>query len=263
VCITTKDVISWGSNEYGQLGHGDQAPDICSKPCPIKQLHDVLVTQVLPALLLWPSGAGGCGAAAVWCSSSVVQQQSGKMVQQSSLGSNLGQQTEIVGVQEKAALSAIESSCIGLAGPSTVDAVYAASCASWCVMVRLRGLPPVTIFLQKAGIFPLCLQQCPNWQALPALPTPTHWLVLSPVCPSLFPCLSLTLSLPVPHSFLACPSLFPCLLLPLCGLSGVLWEVPHNLCHGPESGVCLGPQQRWAAGAVRPQGQVGAGGGGA
>eukprot|EP00775_Hariotina_reticulata_P002567 gene2567-2869_t len=30
VCITTKDVISWGSNEYGQLGHGDQAPDICS-----------------------------------------------------------------------------------------------------------------------------------------------------------------------------------------------------------------------------------------
>lgn len=46
VCITPKDVIAWGSNEYGQLGHGDQAPDIFSRPCPIKVLHDVMVTQV-------------------------------------------------------------------------------------------------------------------------------------------------------------------------------------------------------------------------
>jgi alpha-tubulin suppressor-like RCC1 family protein len=46
VCITTKDVIAWGSNEYGQLGHGDHAPDVCSRPCAIKVLHDVMVTQV-------------------------------------------------------------------------------------------------------------------------------------------------------------------------------------------------------------------------
>lgn len=46
VCITTKDVFAWGSNEYGQLGHGDAAPDICSRPFPIKVLHDVMVTQV-------------------------------------------------------------------------------------------------------------------------------------------------------------------------------------------------------------------------
>jgi hypothetical protein len=46
VCITTKDVFAWGSNEYGQLGHGDAAPDTCSRPFPIKVLHDVMVTQV-------------------------------------------------------------------------------------------------------------------------------------------------------------------------------------------------------------------------
>lgn len=46
VCITTKDVFAWGSNEYGQLGHGDAAPDVCSRPFPIKVLHDVMVTQV-------------------------------------------------------------------------------------------------------------------------------------------------------------------------------------------------------------------------
>jgi alpha-tubulin suppressor-like RCC1 family protein len=49
VCITTKDVFAWGSNEYGQLGHGDNAPDVCSRPFPIKVLHDVMVTQVRPA----------------------------------------------------------------------------------------------------------------------------------------------------------------------------------------------------------------------
>lgn len=46
MCITTKDVFAWGSNEYGQLGHGDAAPDVCSRPFPIKVLHDVMVTQV-------------------------------------------------------------------------------------------------------------------------------------------------------------------------------------------------------------------------
>lgn len=46
MCITTKDVIAWGSNEYGQLGHGDSAPDVCSRPYPIKMLHDAMVTQV-------------------------------------------------------------------------------------------------------------------------------------------------------------------------------------------------------------------------
>ncbi|KAF6264509.1 regulator of chromosome condensation 1/beta-lactamase-inhibitor protein II, partial [Scenedesmus sp. NREL 46B-D3] len=46
VCITTKDVIAWGSNEYGQLGHGDNAPEACNHPCAIKVLHDVMVTQV-------------------------------------------------------------------------------------------------------------------------------------------------------------------------------------------------------------------------
>lgn len=56
VCITTKDVFAWGSNEYGQLGHGDAAPDLCSRPFPIKVLHDVMVTQV--------RGAGGGRAAA-------------------------------------------------------------------------------------------------------------------------------------------------------------------------------------------------------
>jgi hypothetical protein len=52
VCITTKDVIAWGSNEYGQLGHGDHAPDVCSRPCAIKVLHDVMVTQVSTSVLL-------------------------------------------------------------------------------------------------------------------------------------------------------------------------------------------------------------------
>eukprot|EP00879_Flechtneria_rotunda_P005191 GHRR01005473.1.p1 GENE.GHRR01005473.1~~GHRR01005473.1.p1 ORF type:complete len:1380 (+),score=526.24 GHRR01005473.1:240-4379(+) len=46
VCITTKDVIAWGSNEFGQLGHTEHASDICSRPGVIKLLHDVMVTQV-------------------------------------------------------------------------------------------------------------------------------------------------------------------------------------------------------------------------
>lgn len=53
MCITTKDVIAWGSNEYGQLGHGDHAPDVCSRPCAIKMLHDVMVTQVRRCLYCW------------------------------------------------------------------------------------------------------------------------------------------------------------------------------------------------------------------
>ncbi|KAI8468357.1 MAG: regulator of chromosome condensation 1/beta-lactamase-inhibitor protein II [Monoraphidium minutum] len=50
VAITAKDILSWGSNEYGQLGHGDhalQASDVCSRPMPVKVLHDVMVTQVV------------------------------------------------------------------------------------------------------------------------------------------------------------------------------------------------------------------------
>lgn len=46
VAITTRDVLSWGSNEYGQLGLGESAPEALSRPHPIKSLHEVMVTQV-------------------------------------------------------------------------------------------------------------------------------------------------------------------------------------------------------------------------
>lgn len=64
MCITTKDVFAWGSNEYGQLGHGDAAPDVCSRPFPIKVLHDVMVTQVrkLEPLGVWHAPCWKCDA---------------------------------------------------------------------------------------------------------------------------------------------------------------------------------------------------------
>lgn len=61
MCITTKDVFAWGSNEYGQLGHGDAAPDVCSRPFPIKVLHDIMVTQVSSSSSSRQAGAGGVG----------------------------------------------------------------------------------------------------------------------------------------------------------------------------------------------------------
>jgi alpha-tubulin suppressor-like RCC1 family protein len=47
VAITSKDVLAWGSNEWGQLGLGDSAQDMCSRPYPIRHLHDMMVTQVV------------------------------------------------------------------------------------------------------------------------------------------------------------------------------------------------------------------------
>ncbi len=47
IAITSKDVLAWGSHEFGQLGHGEHAPDTCVRPMPIKLLHEVMVTQVI------------------------------------------------------------------------------------------------------------------------------------------------------------------------------------------------------------------------
>jgi len=46
VAITPEDVITWGSNEYGQCGHGDKAELNWVKPRSIKMLHEQMVTQV-------------------------------------------------------------------------------------------------------------------------------------------------------------------------------------------------------------------------
>jgi Regulator of chromosome condensation (RCC1) repeat len=48
VCLTAKDVLAWGSNTFGQLGHGDNSAEIVALPQAIKKLHDIPVTQVLP-----------------------------------------------------------------------------------------------------------------------------------------------------------------------------------------------------------------------
>jgi hypothetical protein len=48
VCLTAKDVLAWGSNTYGQLGHGDSSAEIVALPQAIKKLHDIPVTQVRP-----------------------------------------------------------------------------------------------------------------------------------------------------------------------------------------------------------------------
>jgi alpha-tubulin suppressor-like RCC1 family protein len=46
VAITSRSVLAWGSNEYGQLGLGENAPEQCSRPTPIKALQDIMITQV-------------------------------------------------------------------------------------------------------------------------------------------------------------------------------------------------------------------------
>lgn len=51
MAITPEDVITWGSNEYGQCGHGDKSETTWVKPRSIKMLHEQMVTQV---------GAGRC-----------------------------------------------------------------------------------------------------------------------------------------------------------------------------------------------------------
>ncbi len=47
VAVTHKDVLAWGSNEHGQLGLGEGAPESVPRPYPVKLLHDVMVTQVV------------------------------------------------------------------------------------------------------------------------------------------------------------------------------------------------------------------------
>lgn len=46
MAITPEDVITWGSNEYGQCGHGDKSETTWVKPRSIKMLHEQMVTQV-------------------------------------------------------------------------------------------------------------------------------------------------------------------------------------------------------------------------
>lgn len=47
IAITPQDVITWGSNEHGQCGHGDKAETDWVKPRSIKMLHEQMVTQVV------------------------------------------------------------------------------------------------------------------------------------------------------------------------------------------------------------------------
>ena len=47
VVITPSDVITWGSNEYGQCGHGERAEMDWVKPRSLKALHHQLVTQIV------------------------------------------------------------------------------------------------------------------------------------------------------------------------------------------------------------------------
>lgn len=46
VAVTPEDVITWGSNEYGQCGHGEKSEIAWVKPRSIKMLHEQMVTQV-------------------------------------------------------------------------------------------------------------------------------------------------------------------------------------------------------------------------
>ncbi|GAB4814343.1 hypothetical protein N2152v2_001389 [Parachlorella kessleri] len=47
IAITPQDVITWGSNENGQCGHGEKAETDWVKPRSIKMLHEQMVTQVV------------------------------------------------------------------------------------------------------------------------------------------------------------------------------------------------------------------------
>ena len=47
VVITPSDVITWGSNEYGQCGHGERSEVDWVKPRSLKALHHQLVTQIV------------------------------------------------------------------------------------------------------------------------------------------------------------------------------------------------------------------------
>lgn len=47
VAITPHDVITWGSNEQGQCGHGERAETDWVKPRSLKLLHGQMVTQVV------------------------------------------------------------------------------------------------------------------------------------------------------------------------------------------------------------------------
>lgn len=57
MAITSRSVMAWGSNEYGQLGLGENAPEQCSRPTPIKALQDIMITQVGGSEA---AGVGGC-----------------------------------------------------------------------------------------------------------------------------------------------------------------------------------------------------------
>lgn len=47
VAVTPQDVITWGSNEYGQCGHGEKSEKDWVKPRSLKVLHETMVTQVI------------------------------------------------------------------------------------------------------------------------------------------------------------------------------------------------------------------------
>ncbi|CAD7697676.1 unnamed protein product [Ostreobium quekettii] len=47
VAVSSQEVYSWGSNEHGQLGQGDLAPDCVRKPRVVKALHGKMVMQVV------------------------------------------------------------------------------------------------------------------------------------------------------------------------------------------------------------------------
>eukprot|EP00803_Ostreobium_quekettii_P007034 evm.model.scf_2582.1 EVM.evm.TU.scf_2582.1 scf_2582:2859-15247(+) len=47
VAVSSQEVYSWGSNEHGQLGLGDLAPDNVRRPRVVKALHGKMVMQVV------------------------------------------------------------------------------------------------------------------------------------------------------------------------------------------------------------------------
>lgn len=47
VAVASQDVFSWGSNDCGQLGQGDLAPERVLKPKVVKALHGKMVAQVV------------------------------------------------------------------------------------------------------------------------------------------------------------------------------------------------------------------------
>lgn len=47
MAVSNEHVYSFGSNDYGQLGHGEICPDPIDRPKIIRALNDKMVTQVV------------------------------------------------------------------------------------------------------------------------------------------------------------------------------------------------------------------------